>query len=267
MFGLGKRFATLLSVTATLIIVGCGGGDSASVDPTTWPDRWCQVNVGDTPERAIQLMGEPTNDGRDRSSASMQWDWQEYQFNAFLGADDRIRQLDINTIAMAPDQVRLLKCEESRTPGPVIVDGVVGGPAQRDGQLDIAATKLEVSTKRQPSQEWASETNIVPSSGAKFVIASLRIENSGTQSVMPLCIGRSTLAIDASDRNFDQDARTDDLAGNEAVCDKLQPGLRRAYKVLYEVPVDATITHIAIWDSDDPADPFGNESVIRFARR
>ncbi len=62
-------------------------------------------------------------------------------------------------------------------------------------------------------------------------------------------------------------ARTDDLAGNEAICDNLQPGLHRDYKVLYEVPVDATITHIAIWDSDDPDDPSGNESVIRFARR
>ena len=115
MFGLGKRFATLVALAATLTAAGCGGGDDASsIDPIAWPEKWCNVKVGDTPERAIELMGEPTTDHRE-SSGSMSWDWREYQFNLFLGADDRIRQLDTNDIMMSKEQKAAMRCGPIRT--------------------------------------------------------------------------------------------------------------------------------------------------------
>lgn len=115
MFATGKKLAILIVAAATLTVAGCGGGDEASsVDPRTWPDQWCTLQIGDTPERAVELMGEPTNDHRE-SSGSMSWDWREYQFNAFLGSDDRIRQLDINATQLSMHQVRMIGCAGTRS--------------------------------------------------------------------------------------------------------------------------------------------------------
>lgn len=109
MFGSGKTVA-VAATTLILALTGCGGGDTAKVDPATWPNQWCNVHVGDTPDRAIELMGEPTSDGRSGPSASMSWSYREFQFNAFLDSSDRIRQLDINDLYLSDAQKAGMRC-------------------------------------------------------------------------------------------------------------------------------------------------------------
>ncbi len=115
MFDFSKKVATLVAATATLAVVGCGGGGEANVDPETWPETWCQVKIGDTPERAIELMGEPTRDARLMQSASMRWEWQEYQFTAFLDVDDRLGQLEIDGADLTMHQKRMFECAMTRS--------------------------------------------------------------------------------------------------------------------------------------------------------
>lgn len=107
------RILPVCIAAATLAATGCGGG-SVSVDPSEWPVQWCNVKVGDTPERAIELMGKPTSDNRG-GSGSMQWNSRDWQFNLFLDAGDRVRQLDINTYGLTDEQLAAFRCGTTRT--------------------------------------------------------------------------------------------------------------------------------------------------------
>lgn len=101
-------------VATILLLAGCG--TTSSSDPTSgWIQHWCDVRVTMTTNEAVALMGEPTRQRLDGPNPYLQWDHAEYQFNAFLGADGRVRQLDTNTVQLTDQQQRDIGCGQSRT--------------------------------------------------------------------------------------------------------------------------------------------------------
>lgn len=105
------RIMRLTTATVAALTIGCG----TSTDPTgRWVDNWCQVRITMTPQEASTLMGDPTRQRLNGGGAFMQWDHREYQFNAFIGTDGRIRQLDINTAELTATQVRAIGCGVTR---------------------------------------------------------------------------------------------------------------------------------------------------------
>lgn len=94
-------------------------GPSAEV-VKTWPTKWCRARIGATRDEMRDLMGEPTDESTaDETPAgfqpSMTWDAFEYQFNAFFGVDDTVRQLDVNDIELSAAEKAAISCDFTRT--------------------------------------------------------------------------------------------------------------------------------------------------------
>jgi hypothetical protein len=103
-----------------MTLAACGGPGGTGVaaaaaqsGPDAWPAKWCEAVPGTTKAELIAIMGPPTGS----SDTTLTWAARQYQFNAFLGGDGRIRQLDINTYALSPAEQAALKCEKVRTVG------------------------------------------------------------------------------------------------------------------------------------------------------
>ena len=133
-----RAFVALLLAFAITGITACGNSgvqasnSPASSAPTTsstpttsagptlaeiqsWPAKWCSVQPGVTPEELIAVMGTPTDDFRSSSqNPGMSWAAREYMFNAFIGVDGQIRQMDINDIQMTASEKAALTCNTTR---------------------------------------------------------------------------------------------------------------------------------------------------------
>lgn len=89
-----------------------------SVSPSvakSWTAKWCQARIGMTRDDMRALMGNPTEEF-DLASGNpqMSWDAFEFQFNAFLNVDDKVRQLDVNDISLNASEKASIKCELTR---------------------------------------------------------------------------------------------------------------------------------------------------------
>ena len=78
-----------------------------------WPEKWCHVQPGMTKDEVIEIMGEPTGQF-EGTNPQLNYDAFEYGFTAFFGVDGTVRQLDANTINLAPEQVEAIPCETTR---------------------------------------------------------------------------------------------------------------------------------------------------------
>ncbi len=81
----------------------------------TWPAKWCQAQPGSTKEELVAVMGPPTSG----SAEFMSWSAHQYQFNAFLEPDGKVRQLDINQHSLSDAEKTALECDKIRTRGSV----------------------------------------------------------------------------------------------------------------------------------------------------
>jgi hypothetical protein len=108
---------TRILVACALVasMMGCGGAAAHSAPPQSgvdaWPVKWCQAAPGNTKEELVAIMGPPT----DTTPTTMTWAAKQYRFYAFLGADGRARQLDINPYSLSPVEQAALKCDKIRT--------------------------------------------------------------------------------------------------------------------------------------------------------
>lgn len=115
-----RRTGFILAVTTAAILAGCGGSSSPKAAappqsfygsaPTTipgpsratvagWAAAWCSVQPGATVAELKAAMGPPTQDAsNDPTDPSMSWSAYQFMFNAFIGVDGNIHQLDINDI-------------------------------------------------------------------------------------------------------------------------------------------------------------------------
>jgi hypothetical protein len=103
--------------------VDAAGGSSGGSGPTaerakTWPTKWCQASVGMTRAQMRALMGPPSDEVQQNDSSGdpqMSWDYAEYQFNAFMDVNDRVRQLDTNDIQLSASEKAAIHCPSTRT--------------------------------------------------------------------------------------------------------------------------------------------------------
>lgn len=167
----------------------------------------------------------------------------------------------VDPIDQAPDQRPETETTEDNE---VITNAKVGGPSKTDGNLSIRVDKLEVIPRAIPAHEhWTSKT-IEPTEGAKLVVATVTAKNDGKQSVHPFCGRQGNSLSDTDERIFESDDRSIGLPGN-TLCEDIQPGFKSTMKILYQVPMDAKVVRVTLWDADDPEDPRG-DSRIRFYR-
>jgi hypothetical protein len=92
---------------------GSTRGDSQVAQSTAdaWPAKWCQAQPGATKEELVAIMGPSTSS----SPTTMSWSAHQYQFNAFLDANGKVSQLDINTHSLSAAEQAGLKCDKIRT--------------------------------------------------------------------------------------------------------------------------------------------------------
>ena len=114
-----KRF----SVVAVTLVAACSSTGSAyRTKPVpsrsrvqSWAHAWCNIAPGATVADLEKAMGQPTS--RFRTTGELQqesWAAYEWQFNAFLGANGRVHQLDISTIQLSNSEKAALTCDETR---------------------------------------------------------------------------------------------------------------------------------------------------------
>ena len=108
----------LIGVAVVASMAGCSGvgnsGGAFGVSQSAadaWPAKWCQAAPGNTKEELTAIMGPPTGS----SPTTMSWSAHQYQFNAFLDADGKVEQLDINPHSLSAAEQAALKCEKTRT--------------------------------------------------------------------------------------------------------------------------------------------------------
>lgn len=77
----------------------------------TWPAKWCQAQPGATADSLVALMGAPSW----KTDTTMTWAAHQYQFNAFLEASGKVRQLDINLYRLSEKEKAALPCAAVRT--------------------------------------------------------------------------------------------------------------------------------------------------------
>lgn len=137
------------------------------------------------------------------------------------------------------------------------------GGTGTDGALSIRARAIASTRSPVAAQEYADP--IVPATGAKLVVVDLTVRNDGSNPLTPFCGGGGTVLIDERNRNFNPDSRQFQAAGNDDLCQDLNPGFRRDLKLVFQVPLDAKISAVAVWDSDEPGD-YSGDTWLRFPR-
>jgi hypothetical protein len=116
--GFPRRGAPIVVAAITIVFILLGGIAAAHAPPREptrqeakrWARNWCAVRPGFSRAHTIKLMGRPTRTGTDQ----LEWTGFGYALYAFLDEDWRVRQLDINDIAMSRRQRAKLTCETTR---------------------------------------------------------------------------------------------------------------------------------------------------------
>ncbi len=136
----------------------------------------------------------------------------------------------------------------------------VGETAEDDGVI-FEVTSLEV-VESIVLDEFIGGS-ITPTEGAQLVQADVTWQNDTSTSIDPFCGGGSAALIDTDDRNFDPTDDTVDIAGNETCGEEVQPGFKQDLKLAFQLPDDAEMGGLALWNSSDDLD-IGGETFVLF---
>lgn len=120
---------TLLAVMAMSGVAACstaGAGDTSQKVAEGWAAKWCQVQPGQTKEALVASMGPPTFSG----PAFMTWAANQHQYHAFLEADGKIGQLDINSVKLNEAEKAALACSTIRA---AVLGGCASHVPRHDG--------------------------------------------------------------------------------------------------------------------------------------
>ena len=139
---------------------------------------------------------------------------------------------------------------------------VAMGGVGRDGGLQFRVTSVNRSSTQIPVQEYAER--VAPAKGAEFIIADVVVKNIGQTSSTPFCGASGTVLIDLDGKNYDPINSLYSIAGNDALCEKLNPGFKRSVRLVYEVPKNVTTHAIALWDTEENGD-YNGQTWVRVA--
>jgi hypothetical protein len=136
------------AVVALILLGSCGacsgGSGASSVSRTVadaWPAKWCQAEPGVRTTELVALMGQPTS----ASATHMSWSAHQYQFNAFLDADGRAEQLDINLHSLSDAEKAALKCGAVRTRRSVEAAVAAATPSRTLSKACVLVSEAEMS--------------------------------------------------------------------------------------------------------------------------
>ncbi len=136
----------------------------------------------------------------------------------------------------------------------------VGETAEDDGVL-FEVTSLQVVDSI--ALDEFTGGSITPAEGAQLVQADVTWENDTSAPIDPFCGGGSAALLDTEDRNFDATEDTIDIAGNETCGDEVQPGFKQDITLAFQLPDDAEIGGLALWNGSDDID-IGGETFLLF---
>jgi hypothetical protein len=136
----------------------------------------------------------------------------------------------------------------------------VGETAEDDGVL-FEVISLQVVDSIAVGE--LSDGPVTPAEGAQLVQADVRWENDTSAPVDPFCGGGSATLLDGEERNFDPTDDTLDISGNETCGDEVQPGFKQDITLAFQLPDDAEIGGLALWNGSDDID-VGGETFVLF---
>jgi hypothetical protein len=135
----------------------------------------------------------------------------------------------------------------------------VGETAEDDGAI-FEVTSLEVVDSIALGEFTGG--SITPAEGAQLVQAEVTWENDTSAPIDPFCGGGSATLLDTEDRNFDPTDDTIDIAGNETCGEAVQPGFKQDITLAFQLPDEAEIGGLALWNASDDVDIGGGTFVL-----
>ncbi|MGE3138125.1 MAG: hypothetical protein AB7I08_08690 [Thermoleophilia bacterium] len=135
----------------------------------------------------------------------------------------------------------------------------VGQPG-KDGAVIFRVTKLG------PVASLPVEYSdpVTPASGARLIRAEVVITNDGKVKVDPFCGQTGAILVDQEGRNFEFDSNTVSISGN-SICEGVQPGFRSTETLAFQVPKDARVSSLALWDNSEEGD-YEGRTYVRVSR-
>ena len=103
-----------------------------------------------------------------------------------------------------------------------------------------------------------------PSTGAKLIRADIVYKNNTSVPVDVFCGGGSSVLLDADQRNFQPKDGYIDIAGNDVCGNEIQPGFKSNVTLGFEMPDDAQIGGLVLWNGSDESDSTGEASNVVF---
>lgn len=134
------------------------------------------------------------------------------------------------------------------------------GKTGEDGSLAISVHGIHLHDTVDAEYPFDGET-IEPRDGAYLVKVNATWTNNGKSAIWP-CSTSTIVLIDEEERNFTPADDTYKITGDD--CNETQPGFKATGAILFEVPDDASITGVAMWDDSEPDDYDGSKSYLSF---
>jgi hypothetical protein len=137
----------------------------------------------------------------------------------------------------------------------------VGESAEDDGLLFKVVSLKEVDEIPVGKYSFPSKP-IRPVKGAKLVLAAVVWKNNTNQSADNFCGEGGAKLADEQDRNFDPIDRQIDIKGNTICSKDVQPGFKVKQYLAFQMPKDADIGGLALWNSNSEDDFLGDTFVV-----
>lgn len=135
------------------------------------------------------------------------------------------------------------------------------GKTGDDGSLEISVVDLSLHDLVAGVGLWAGES-IEPRDGAYLATVEVKWTNNGKVSYIP-CSTSAIVLVDQEGRNFTGHPEQFLVSGEG--CREVQPGFETTGTVLFEVPDDAEIASVALWDETESGDYDGSKSYLSFS--
>lgn len=186
-------------------------------------------------------------------------------------ADDCVSNVTGNPVACdAPTAVSSEEyfsspAEESAEPEPTPQTYKDVGEAGRDGELAFRVTSLD-EVQSIPTVRFGGGP-IYAKEGAKLVQVTVEVLNHGKTEADNFCGESGAVLLDARDRNYSILPKYLDVQGNNEIClNGVEPGFEGTVVLPFQVPSDAKVSAVALWDSEERGDRSGNKSYLVFEK-
>ncbi|CAB4935504.1 unannotated protein [freshwater metagenome] len=166
------------------------------------------------------------------------------------------------SIDAAPSSGKAVDAAEPESPSGVTETGVPGVGVDDDVTFRVSSIEAVSSLPTDGFEDGP----MVAAKGAKLIAAVVTWKNNMNSGQDIFCGGNSTVLLDDKGRQFDP---VDDqiwIVGNDICGDEVQPGFKQTVTLAFQIPSDAEIGGLVLWNSDSEDDDDGESSSLLFRK-